>query len=118
MPHNPNESPEILLLAGAPWSGKSTLAQAVIELGSPRDIRHVSAGNLKRSIVAGKTPSRYAAELQSGKNVERKIGTDLGEFGTGIPDTLIPKTDLMTGIIEEFIDEHPDGLTIVDGFPR
>lgn len=96
--------PEILLLGGAPGSGKSSIAKRVVALDDPHGVRHLSIGDLKRSIVAGETPSAYAEMLQQSEHPDRKTGA--------------APSEAMTGILEEFILAQPDGLTIVDGFPR
>jgi adenylate kinase len=98
------KSTEILLLAGAPGTGKSTIAEKFVELGKPAGARHLSIGDLKRSIVAGETPSAYAEMLQQREHPDRKTGA--------------APSEAMTGIMEEFIVARPEGLTIVDGFPR
>jgi adenylate kinase len=97
-------SPEILLLGGAPGSGKSSIAKRFVELGKPEGARHLSIGDLKRSIVAGEIPSAFAEMLQQREHPDRKTGA--------------APSEAMTGIMEEFILARPDGLAIVDGFPR
>lgn len=97
-------SPEILLLGGAPGSGKSSIAKRFVELGKPAGARHLSIGDLKRSIVAGETPSPYAEMLQQREHPDRKTGA--------------APSEAMIGIMEEFILARPESLTIVDGFPR
>lgn len=97
-------NPEILLLAGAPGSGKSSIAKRAVELDRPEGVRHLSIGDLKRSIEAGETPSAYAELLKQRAHPDRKTGA--------------APSEAMTGMMEEFIMARPDGLTIVDGFPR
>ena len=95
---------EIILLGGAAGSGKSSIGKKVVELDRPKGVRHLSIGDLKRDIASGKTPSAYAEMLQQVEHPERKTGA--------------APSEAMTGIIEEFIMANPNGLTLVDGFPR
>ena len=95
---------EIILLGGAPGSGKSSIAKRVVERNTPQGIRHLSIGDLKRSIVAGEIPSAFAELLQQREHPDRKTGA--------------APSEAMTGIMEEFILAQPENLTIVDGFPR
>ena len=97
-------NPEIILLAGAPGTGKSSIGKRLVKLDTPTGVRHLSIGDLKRSIVAGETPSAYAEMLQQREHPDRKTGA--------------APSEAMTGIMEEFILARPEGLTIVDGFPR
>lgn len=98
------QNTEILLLGGAPGSGKSTIAQRLIELDLIPNARHLSIGDLKRSITNGDTPSAYAEMLQQKAHPDRKTGASPSEA--------------MTGIMEEFILAKPDSLVLLDGFPR
>ncbi|MDB5184763.1 MAG: adenylate kinase [Candidatus Saccharibacteria bacterium] len=97
-------NPEIILLGGAPGSGKSTIGKRVVKKNFPEGVRHLAIGDLKRDIVAGKVPSAYAEMLQQREHPDRKTGA--------------APSEAMTGIMEEFILARPGGLTIVDGFPR
>lgn len=97
-------SPEIILLGGAPGSGKSSIGEKLVELGTPQGVRHLAIGDLKRDITSGKVPSVYAEKLQQREHPGRKTGA--------------APSEAMTGIMEEFILLNPNGLTIVDGFPR
>jgi adenylate kinase family enzyme len=97
-------SPELLLVGGPPWSGKSSIARSFVELGQPTGVKHLSIGNLKRAIIAGDVPSAYKDQLS--------------ERVTHYPHhDVIPK-DAITGIFEEFIQGSPNSLTVVDGYPR
>ena len=64
----------------------------------------MAIGDLKRDIVDGWIPSAYAEMLREREHPDRKTGA--------------APSEAMTGIMEEFILRNPDGLTIVDGFPR
>lgn len=97
-------SPEIILLGGAPGSGKSSIGKKLMEFDTPQGVRHLAIGDLKRDIVAGRVPSAYAEMLQQREHPDRKTGA--------------APSEAMTGIMEEFILANPDGLTVVDGFPR
>lgn len=97
-------SPEIILLAGAPGSGKSSIADRFVELGLVEGSQHLDIGDLKRSIESGERPSAYAELLKQKEHPDRVTGA--------------APSAAMTGIMEEFILERPDGLTIVGGFPR
>ncbi len=97
-------NPEIMLLGGAPGTGKSSIAKKAVEISVSPVIRHLSIGDLKRSIVSGETPSAYAEMLKQREHPSRKTGA--------------APSEAMTGIMEEFILAKPEGLTIVDGFPR
>ena len=97
-------NPEIILLGGAPGSGKSSIGKRFVTLGQPEGTRHLAIGDLKRDITAGKVPSAYAELLQQRAIPDRKTGA--------------APSEAMTGIMEEYILASPNGLTIVDGFPR
>ena len=97
-------NPEIILLGGAPGSGKSSIGKKFVALGEPKGARHLAIGDLKRDITSGKVPSAYAEMLQQTAHPDRKTGA--------------APSEAMTGIMEEFILSNPNGLTIVDGFPR
>jgi tRNA uridine 5-carbamoylmethylation protein Kti12 len=47
------QSPEIILLAGAPGSGKSTIGKHLEAASTPADVRHLAIGDLKRDITSG-----------------------------------------------------------------
>jgi adenylate kinase len=96
--------PELILLAGPPGSGKSSIGKKFIELGTPSGARHLSIGDLKRAITAGEAPSKYADVLQSKEYPGRKSGA--------------APSEAMIGIMEEFIVSQPGMLTLIDGFPR
>ena len=97
-------TPEIILLGGAPGSGKSSIGRHFVSLGKPMNARHLAIGDLKRDITAGKVPSAYTNLLRQPAHPDRKSGA--------------AHSEAMTGIIREFILADPNGLIIVDGFPR
>jgi len=98
-------SVEVLLLAGAPGSGKSTIAKQFVSMELlSKGAQHLSIGDLKRSVVSGERPSRWAELLQQKAHPDRKTGA--------------APSKAMTGIMEEFILDNPEALTIIDGFPR
>lgn len=96
--------PEIILLAGAPGSGKSSIADRFVELSLVESSQHLDIGRLKRSIEVGHRQSAYAEMLREKEHLDRTTGA--------------APSAALTGIMEEFILECPDGLTIVGGFPR
>ena len=98
------QSPEIILLAGAPGSGKSSIGKLMISQNKPIGVRHLAIGDLKRDITSGKIPSAYAEMLQQSAHPDRKTGA--------------APSEAMTGIMEEFLLDKPETLTILDGFPR
>lgn len=97
-------NPEVLLLAGPPGSGKSTVGRRFVELGLVPDSRHISVGELKRSILAGETPSVFRDELLCKKHPKRMTGAT--------------SSTAMIGILGEALAAPAGGLTIIDGFPR
>jgi adenylate kinase family enzyme len=105
--NSPEQAPterEALLLAGSPGSGKSSIAKRFIEFNLVDGARHLSIGDLKRSITSGERPSVYADTLRDKLPPNPRTGT--------------APTSSMIGIMEEFISEDPHGLVIIDGFPR
>lgn len=97
-------TPELILLTGPPGSGKSSIADKFVELGLVMGTRHLDIGNLKRSIDAGERPSVWAELLRQKEHPNRITGA--------------APSEAMSGIFEEYILEHPEGLTIVSGYPR
>jgi adenylate kinase family enzyme len=102
--HDGRRRPRILLLAGPPFSGKSSIAAAFVAAAGPGRARHLSVGDLKRSIVSGETPSRYRDLLQVKRHPERASGA--------------APSEAILGIIREFMEAQPAALTVMDGFPR
>ncbi|MBO7721552.1 MAG: adenylate kinase [Kiritimatiellae bacterium] len=89
----------IVILLGAPGSGKGTIADR-IAAGDTASFKHVSSGDLLRGAVAKGTPA----------GVEAKGYMEKGEL---VPDTLIAR--MITDVIAE---THGDLTMLLDGFPR
>ena len=89
---------KIVILLGAPGSGKGTIAGRLA--AEDKGLRHVSSGDLLRGAVAKGTPA----------GVEAKAFMDRGEL---VPDALIAR------MIEDVIAETAGDVTmLLDGFPR
>jgi len=89
---------DIVILLGAPGSGKGTIASRLAETHS--NLKHVSSGDLLRGAVAKGTPA----------GVEAK---DYMEKGKLVPDSLIAQ------MIKDVIAETTGDVTmLLDGFPR
>ncbi|HYH75448.1 MAG TPA: nucleoside monophosphate kinase [Candidatus Saccharimonadales bacterium] len=95
---------ELLLLGGAPGSGKSTIAKQFVANEYVPGARHLSVGERKRAILRGEVASRYKEALSQKAYHDRISGT----VGHGA----------MIGMVEEYIEQEPDGLVVLDGFPR
>ena len=89
---------KIIILLGAPGSGKGTIAGRLSAGGG--GIRHVSSGDLLRDAVKRQTPAGVEADAYMKR----------GEL---VPDALIAQMekDLMMGLAE-------DCTLLLDGFPR
>lgn len=89
---------KVVILLGAPGSGKGTVASRLAEQDS--SLRHVSSGDLLRDAVARQTPAGVEAEGYMKR----------GEL---VPDAIIAQMigDLMAGITGEC-------TLLLDGFPR
>lgn len=89
---------DIIILLGAPGSGKGTLAQRLTQLAP--SMRHLSSGDLLRDAVKSETPAGRQA----------KAAMDRGEL---VPDTLIGE------MIRDFLAKaDPSATYLLDGFPR
>lgn len=89
---------EVILLLGAPGSGKGTLAQQLMRRKPA--MRHVSSGDLLREAVSLGTP----AGREAGAIMKR------GEL---VSDALIGR------MIHDFLKKgNPDACYLLDGFPR
>ncbi len=88
---------QIVVLLGAPGSGKGTLASMLSKLPG---IAHLSTGDLLRNAVKAGTPAGLEAK-------------EIMESGNLVPDTLIAR------LVEEYLVSHASLSTILlDGFPR
>ena len=88
---------EIVILLGAPGSGKGTLA---VELAKVPGIRHLSSGDLLRAAVKDGTPAGVKAK-------------EYMESGNLVPDALIAE------MIEDVVRADKETQTLLlDGFPR
>ena len=88
---------DIIILLGAPGSGKGTAAERL----APRlGLRHVSSGALLRAAVAAGTPSGVEAKGYM-------------EKGALVPDELVGRI-----IGEQLAAGGPDVRWLLDGFPR
>ena len=94
---------ELLLLGGKPGSGKSTMAQTMIELkDAPAGALHLSVGEHLRGIGGGTIDSAFTEILAE--------NTDTIAQDKSVPD------EVTMGVIGEFITLHEDsGLVIIDG---
>ncbi len=88
---------EIVIMLGAPGSGKGTLA---VELAKVPGIRHLSSGDLLRAAVKEGTPAGVKAKAYM-------------ELGNLVPDELIAE------MIEDVVRADAETQTLLlDGFPR
>ena len=89
---------EIVILLGAPGSGKGTIASRLA--GEDPSVRHVSSGDLLRGAIAAGTPA----------GVEAKAYMDNGQL---VPDALV------VAMIGDVIAAEKTAETmLLDGFPR
>lgn len=93
---------EVVLVHGAPGSGKSTHSERLTQfLFDDRPIFHISAGNRLRDIRTGIVDSR---------------------FGETINDPNAPALldhTIVNGVILEYVSEcPPNSVVLVDGYPR
>jgi len=89
---------EIVILLGAPGSGKGTIASRLA--GEDPSVRHVSSGDLLRGAIAAGTPA----------GVEAKAYMDKGQL---VPDALV------VAMIGDVIAAEKTAETmLLDGFPR
>ena len=89
---------EIVILLGAPGSGKGTIASRLA--GDDPAVRHVSSGDLLRGAIAAGTPA----------GVEAKAYMDKGQL---VPDALV------VAMIGDVIAAEKGEVTmLLDGFPR
>ncbi len=87
----------VVILLGAPGSGKGTLAS---ELAKKPGIRHLSSGDLLRGAVKAGTPAGVKAKA-------------FMESGNLVPDELIAE------MVEDVVAaDHETNVLLLDGFPR
>ena len=89
---------EIVILLGAPGSGKGTIASRLA--GEDPAVRHVSTGDLLRGAIAAGTPA----------GVEAKAYMDKGQL---VPDALV-----FAMICDVIAAEKTAATMLLDGFPR
>ena len=97
-------SPEIILMGGPPWSGKSSIARKFVAAGQPEGAQHFSIGNLKRDILAGRVESDFKEQLENGPSFD-------------VPEGAVA-LDAIMGMFDEYMRRNNSPLTLVDGFPR
>ncbi len=97
---------EILVVHGAPGSGKTTHAERLTnDPLMDRSIYHISAGDRLRDIRNGLIPSEFQDRAQVRKNHE-------GE------SVMLDHT-IVNGIVFEYISQCPSSsIILVDGYPR
>ncbi len=99
----------IMLLAGKPASGKTTISRMLIEAAARGEfqgvtVTHISAGDRLRDIGQGNTQSLYADEVAS-YTVKLKHAQPL-------PHSLVAQ------VIQEAVLESEETLVLLDGYPR
>jgi len=95
---------EIIVLHGAPGSGKTTLAQKFTEM-HPNDVSHISIGNHLRMI--------RTREVES--NFKENIDAQADALAQSEP----LDHQVVTSVVFEFIQQCPSMATVlIDGFPR
>ncbi len=87
----------VVILLGAPGSGKGTLA---VELAKVDGIRHLSSGDLLRAAVKAETPAGVKAKA-------------FMESGNLVPDALIAEM-----IRDDIAADKGTEILLLDGFPR
>ena len=97
-------TPEIIILGGKPYSGKSSLSRKFINSESLGKIRLLTMGERLRSIAAGEIESKHSKVLKENLNTLKQHNP-------------VPK-EIPLEIFEEFVNEDPESLIILDGFPR
>lgn len=97
--------PEVMLIAGGPYTGKSTVAARFAANDPTGSIRHLSMGDHVRGIVSGEIESEYAEALRS----------ELEGLKKHIP---APHSTTL-GIFHEYMAANESAaLVAVDGHPR
>jgi len=98
-------SPELIVLNGVPCSGKSTISRAFVANEIDIKVRHLSMGERLRGITNGQITSNFTS-LLAGDITNLKNHTNVAN-----PEAPI-------SVFEEFIEQEPADLVILDGFPR
>lgn len=97
--------PEVMLVAGGPYSGKSSVAARFAAGDRTGSIRHLSMGDHVRGIIAGDIESDYADALSN----------ELEDLKRHIPAA--HSTTL--GVFHEYMAANESAaLVVVDGHPR
>jgi len=99
------KNPELLLIGGKPFSGKSSISRAFVDGNIDVVVRHLSMGDRLRAINKGEVESRYSNDL----------ATDTSDLKAHKP---IADKEKPIGVFEEFIEQEPADLYILDAFPR
>ena len=98
------QTPEIIVVGGKPYSGKSSVSSALVELDKSGRARHLSIGAQLRAISAGEVASKYSAEL--------------ADSAETLKNHKPVNKDVSLGVFREFIESEPADIIILDGFPR
>lgn len=98
-------SPELIVMNGVPCAGKSTIAKAFVAAATDIKARHLPMGERLRGISSGQIPSMHSPAL-AGDSANLKKHTQVHD------------PNLPISVFEEFIDQEPADLVILDGFPR
>ncbi len=97
-------NPNLVLIGGKPYSGKSSIAAAAAKMDQSGRTRHLSMGDQLRAIGAGEVESAYSNVLKA--NTE-----ELKSHAPVSSETAI-------GVFMEFVQAKPADVIIIDGFPR
>ena len=100
----PMNTPELILVGGKPFSGKSTISRAYSQTEIDRVVKHLSMGDRLRAIGKGEIPSQFSDILcQSEKQLKAHSPVS---------------KEIPIGVFEEFLEEEPADLVILDAYPR
>jgi len=98
-------APELIVMNGVPCAGKSTISRTYKAAETEIKVRHLPMGERLRGIASGQIASRYATELVD-DNTNLKNHTQ------------VHNPNLPIYVFEEFINQEPADVVILDGFPR
>jgi adenylate kinase family enzyme len=99
-------APELLLLTGKPYSGKSTIAKKLASETSPKNTKHFSIGDRLRGIASGEIESDHTAAVRQHSEALKQ-------------HQAIADQELPVKLFTEFIGIHSRvDLVLLDGFPR